>query len=73
MGVTCNSTLFDFTCSDPEHSVPWCAPGTAPVHSPCGIISGGDMTFQDPHGRDMLDLETKPVTSWVAGETAQVG
>jgi len=68
MGVNCgDKNPSDFPCT-PGHAVPWCAPGTAPVKSPCGIFSGG----WDSNGRDMLDLPRKSQAVWRAGETVDV-
>jgi len=45
-----------------------CAPGSAPVKSPCGVFAGG----LHRNTRDMLDLDRTPMATWVAGETAEV-
>lgn len=50
MGVNCGDTNpTDFPCTEGA-GVPWCAPGTAEVKSPCGIFSGG----YNSNGRDMV-------------------
>lgn len=69
MGVDCSNKVnpTDFPCT-PGNGVPWCAPGTAPVRSPCGIFSGGWGT----NGRDMRDLRNKPYESWTAGGVMEV-
>lgn len=70
MGVACGSASPpDFPCT-PGHAVPWCAPGTAPVRSPCGVFAGGGPLL--PHGRDMLDLDSTPGATWVVGSHARV-
>lgn len=69
MGVNCDSkTPPDWTCNK---RVPWCAPGTAPVKSPCGIYGGG----YNQNSEDMLNLpniELKDREIWVSGGTAHV-
>ena len=71
MGVTCNaSSPPDWTCA-PNRASPWCAPGTAPVKSPCGIYSGG-IVAGGANGRDMRDLDDTPVAKWAAGAEAEV-
>ena len=69
MGVSCDdvSNPTDYPCTLGA-AVPWCAPGTAPVKSPCGIFSGGYQT----NGRDMRDLPAAPAAEWVAGSSAAV-
>eukprot|EP00039_Didymoeca_costata_P017990 m.331659 g.331659 ORF g.331659 m.331659 type:complete len:497 (+) comp16775_c0_seq1:97-1587(+) len=68
MGVNCSSTSpIDFPCAE-GRAVPWCAPGTAPVKSPCGVFGGG-FNFS---GRDMLDLDGTPQASWVIGSEVEV-
>ena len=68
MGVVCgDADPPDFPCTK-GHAVPWCAPGTAPVRSSCGIFSGG---FQS-NGRDMRDLENAPQATWAAGSVQDV-
>ncbi len=67
MGVSCgDKNPSDFTC---EQRVPWCAPGSAPVRSPCGVFAGG----WNMRGRDMLDLPGQPREVWPAGSTQEVG
>ena len=71
MGVACGSTSpVDYPCT-PGRAVPWCAPGTAPVKSPCGVFAGGGPLL--PDGRDMLDLTGAPTETWRAGSTQSVG
>ena len=71
MGVACGSTSpVDYPCT-PGRAVPWCAPGTAPVKSPCGVFAGGGPLL--PDGRDMLDLDGAPTETWRAGSTQSVG
>eukprot|EP00467_Chlorarachnion_reptans_P008387 CAMPEP_0114538244 /NCGR_PEP_ID=MMETSP0109-20121206/30029_1 /TAXON_ID=29199 /ORGANISM="Chlorarachnion reptans, Strain CCCM449" /LENGTH=467 /DNA_ID=CAMNT_0001722229 /DNA_START=49 /DNA_END=1450 /DNA_ORIENTATION=- len=66
MGVSCTSeSPIDWPCAQ---RVPWCAPGTAPVKSPCGIFSGG----WGSNGRDMLDLEGVSQETWKAGSIQEV-
>jgi hypothetical protein len=68
MGVACgDANPVDFPCT-PGHAVPWCAPGTAPVRSACGIFSGG---YQS-NGRDMRDIDGTPQATWPAGSTQNV-
>lgn len=68
MGVTCGDTSpTDFPCTE-GHAVPWCAPGTAPVYSPCGIFSGG----WGSNGRDMRDIDSTPQATWKAGSVQEV-
>ena len=58
MGVSCgDENPIDFPCAG---GVPWCAPGTAPVRSPCGIFSGG----WNSRGRDQRDLDSSPMATW---------
>merc|ERR1719469_973333 len=69
MGVSCgDENPGDFVCT-PGAAVPWCAPGSAPVRSACGIFSGG----YGSNGRDMRDLPGDPLVTWAAGAIAQVG
>eukprot|EP00041_Stephanoeca_diplocostata_P012866 m.217264 g.217264 ORF g.217264 m.217264 type:complete len:499 (+) comp19119_c0_seq1:332-1828(+) len=71
MGVNCSSKapgITDWPCSK-GLAVPWCAPGTAPVISSCGVFSGG----YDQNSRDMLDLDGTPQASWAAGSIQEVG
>lgn len=68
MGVTCDSKApIDYPCTDGD-AAPWCAPGRAPVKSPCGVFSGG---FKE-QGRDMLDLDAAPAPTWVLGNDADI-
>eukprot|EP00051_Salpingoeca_urceolata_P026278 m.476717 g.476717 ORF g.476717 m.476717 type:complete len:496 (+) comp20624_c0_seq1:318-1805(+) len=70
LGVSCDSKApgaVDWPCT-PGAAVPWCAPGSAAVKSPCGVFAGG-FNFD---GRDMLDLEPAMADTWVAGEEAEV-
>eukprot|EP00937_MAST-01D_sp_MAST-1D-sp2_P002778 g2778.t1 len=68
MGVNCGDrNPTDFVCT-PGAQVPWCAPGTAPVQSACGIFSGGWRS----RGRDMRDLPPGPRETWQAGGVADV-
>lgn len=68
MSVNCgDKNPTDFPCT-PGHSTPWCAPGTAPVRSPCGIFSGG----WNSDGRDMLDLPRKSQAQWKAGSQVDI-
>eukprot|EP01062_Namystynia_karyoxenos_P070416 TRINITY_DN657_c0_g1_i1.p2 TRINITY_DN657_c0_g1~~TRINITY_DN657_c0_g1_i1.p2 ORF type:complete len:489 (+),score=163.50 TRINITY_DN657_c0_g1_i1:96-1562(+) len=70
MGVTCNDPPpGDFPCT-PGAAVPWCAPGTAPVASPCGVFAGAAPPLAG--GRDMRDLPGKPMATWRAGSVAEV-
>ena len=69
-GVSCASKPpgpVDFPCT-PGAAVPWCAPGRAPVKSPCGTFAGG----LNRNTRDMLDLPNEPVATWNAGDVAEV-
>ena len=70
MGVSCGSkNPPDFPCMK---RFPWCAPGTAPVKTPCGFFGGG----YEQEGRDMRDLSAMPVAlqdTWTTGTTAEVG
>lgn len=71
MGVHCGSASpSDYPCT-PGHAVPWCAPGTAPVSSPCGVFAGAGPLLQG--GRDMLDLQGPPSETWQAGSVQRVG
>jgi hypothetical protein len=71
MGVACGSKRpIDYPCT-PGNAVPWCAPGSAPVTSPCGVFAGGGPLL--PGGRDMLDLYGPPTETWAAGSTQRVG
>ena len=71
MGVHCGSASpSDYPCT-PGHAVPWCAPGTAPVVSPCGVFAGAGPLLQG--GRDMLDLTGSPSETWEAGSVQRVG
>lgn len=67
MGVNCDSTTPpDWTCNK---KVPWCAPGTAWVKSPCGVYGGG----YEQNTEDMLRLPAIPEReTWIAGGTARV-
>lgn len=68
MNVSCTSqNPPDWPCLH-HNPVPWCAPGTAAIKSPCGIFSGG----WEHNGRDMLDLDDTPTTVWVAGDVANI-
>eukprot|EP01065_Artemidia_motanka_P046011 TRINITY_DN6869_c0_g2_i1.p1 TRINITY_DN6869_c0_g2~~TRINITY_DN6869_c0_g2_i1.p1 ORF type:complete len:491 (+),score=178.34 TRINITY_DN6869_c0_g2_i1:64-1536(+) len=71
LGVDCStpSPPGDFPCT-PGAAVPWCAPGTAPVASPCGVWAGGAAPLAG--GRDMRDLPGEPMATWTAGSTAEV-
>lgn len=69
MGVNCgDENPTDFPCTAGA-AVPWCAPGSAQVASPCGIYSG---TSGGTRGRDMRDLPAGPADEWVAGGVAEV-
>ena len=57
----------DYPCY-PGAAVPWCAPGTAPVLSPCGVFAGGF----NASARDMLSLDNQPMATWTAGAVEQV-
>ena len=76
MGVSCAAAPkpggpVDYPCLPAGQAVPWCAPGSAPVRSPCGVFAGGGPLL--PHGRDMLDLPpTARPERWMAGEPADV-
>lgn len=72
MGVSCasKSNPIDYPCSPSNDGVPWCYPGAAPVHSPCGVFAGGDGGM---NGRNMLDLDGAPQAKWTRGTTADVG
>jgi len=67
MGVNCNSTTPpDWSCNK---KVPWCAPGSAWVKSPCGVFGGG---YQQ-NSEDMLNLPALEAReNWVAGSTTKV-
>lgn len=68
LGVNCGSSNpDDFPCIGPNRR-PWCAPGTAPVTSPCGVYNGG----YEQGGRDMRDLPGEVQATWVLGSTAPV-
>jgi hypothetical protein len=68
MGVACgDENPIDFPCVAGA-AVPWCAPGTAPVYSPCGIFSGGFGS----RGRDMRDIDGTSQSEWQAGSVQQV-
>jgi len=68
MGVNCgDKNPTDFPCTAGV-AVPWCAPGSAPVKSPCGIFSGGWRS----NGRDMRDLPGEPRATWAAGSVVEV-
>lgn len=68
MGVTCgDESPTDFPCTE-GHAVPWCAPGSAPVKSPCGIFSGG----WGSNGRDMRDIDDASQATWEAGSQQQL-
>eukprot|EP01065_Artemidia_motanka_P001291 TRINITY_DN1059_c0_g1_i1.p2 TRINITY_DN1059_c0_g1~~TRINITY_DN1059_c0_g1_i1.p2 ORF type:complete len:496 (+),score=191.29 TRINITY_DN1059_c0_g1_i1:68-1555(+) len=71
LGVDCDtpSPPGDFPCT-PGAAVPWCAPGTAPVVSPCGVWAGGAAPLAG--GRDMRDLDGTPMATWTAGSEAEV-
>lgn len=70
MGVHCGSVApVDYPCT-PGHQVPWCAPGTAPVTSPCGVFAGAGPLL--PDGRDMLDLDGPASETWEAGKSYSV-
>ena len=77
MGVNCgDDNPTDFPCTSGQ-AVPWCAPGTAPVESACGIFSGGLQFGLEggTNGRDMRDLPSAPIveeSSWVAGTNVEV-
>ena len=72
MGVSCasESNPIDYPCTPSNQGVPWCSPGAAPVHSPCGVFAGGDGGM---NGRNMLDLDGTPQAKWTRGGTADVG
>jgi hypothetical protein len=71
MGVACGSkSPIDYPCT-PGSAVPWCAPGSAPVTSPCGVFAGGGPLL--PDGRDMRDLDRSPTEVWAPGSTQRVG
>jgi len=68
LGVTCGATNpTDFPCIGPMKA-PWCAPGTTPVLSPCGVFNGG----YNQQGRDQLDLPGNVQATWASGGTATV-
>jgi len=68
MGVSCDMPgRVDWPCT-PGQAVPWCAPGTAAVKSPCGVFSGG----LNETSRDMLDLDGTTQATWTAGATAEI-
>lgn len=67
-GVHCKSAV-DYPCTHGE-AVPWCAPGTAPVASPCGVFGGAKAPVSG--GRDMRDLPDSPVEKWTKGGVAKV-
>lgn len=48
--------------------VPWCAPGFAPVKSPCGLFAGG----YNQKAVDMIDLDSTPVAVWRAGSQQNI-
>ena len=72
MGAGCDggAAAPDFPCP-PGAAVPWCAPGTAPVVSPCGVFSGG-WPAGVSRGRDMRDLEPAPGAQWPSGGLVNV-
>jgi hypothetical protein len=73
MGVACGAANpVDFSCTAGQ-AVPWCAPGSAPVQSPCGVFAGGANTTGMPHARDMVDLAGAPAETWTAGAAVRVG
>lgn len=68
LGVHCGSkNPDDFPCIGPMKA-PWCAPGTTPVASPCGIFNGG----YGQGGRDMLDLPSPVQAHWAVGSSAAI-
>ena len=70
-GVSCEtpSPPGDYPCT-PGKAVPWCAPGTAPVASPCGVFAGGAPPVNG--GRDMRDLPGPAMATWIKGAHAAV-